>query len=152
MHAPDQLEIIKWRLFFVTSPYRAIYEARAFVSRGERSGTRQLPSSPTATSRVLGSIESGRELFFVEGGSLLTFAGCEGAYQSRHQHAEQQEQGTRFRPHRVGVTVVRRSFVHFTTLNRGMKETATLFTMKFSVVENRTCNGKIKNFLKINYN
>lgn len=93
-----------------------------------------------------------RTVFFVGGGSLLTFAGCEGAYQSRHQHAEQQEQGTRFRPHRVGVTVVRRSFVHFTPLNRGVKETATLFTMKFSVVENRTCNEKIKIFLKINHN
>lgn len=63
-----------------------------------------------------------RTVFLVGGGSLLTFAGCEGAYQSRHQHAEQQEQGTRFRPHRgLGVTVVRRSFVHFTPLNRGME-------------------------------
>lgn len=105
----------------MTSPYRAIYEARTFVSRGERSGTRQLRSSPTESGSWIDRKRE-RTVFLVGGGSLLTFAGCEGAYQSRHQHAEQQEQGTRFRPHRgLGVTVVRRSFVHFTPLNRGME-------------------------------
>lgn len=117
--------------------YRTIYEAVSirfpFLWWKNSYEVHSITSVIDCRSRVLESIES--EILTGESlttafcrherfwdGSLLTFAGCEGAHQSRQQHAEQQEQGTRFRPHRVRVTVVRRSFVHLTSKKIGLKK------------------------------
>lgn len=117
--------------------YRMIYEAMSirfpFPWWKNSYEVHSITSVIDCRSRVLESIESeiltGESLFplwrlnfVVIDGSLLTFAGCEGAHQSRQQHAEQQEQGTRFRPHRVRVTVVRRSFVHLTSKKIELKK------------------------------